>query len=75
MTTRTIINYIENYEDELKNYGYEVLRGKRLSEFKLTAKPTDVGEIDFPDIKAPSLGIFDFRVFLILAVLFAESES
>ena len=75
MTTRTIINYIGNYEHELKNYGYEVLRGKRLSEFKLTAKPTDVGEIDFPDIKAPSLGIFDFRVFLILAVLFAESES
>ena len=74
VTTRTIKNYISNYEDELKNNGYEVLRGKRLTDFKLTAKWPDVSEIDFPDIKAPSLGIFDFRAFLNLGMLMVESE-
>ena len=74
VTTRTIKNYISNYEEELKNNGYEVLRGKRLSEFKLTAKWADVSEIDFPDIKAPQLGIFDFRAFLNLGMLMVESE-
>jgi hypothetical protein len=74
VTTRTITNYITNYEDELKNNGYEVLRGKRLSEFKLTAKWSDVREIDFPNIKAPQLGVFDFRAFLNLGMLIVESE-
>ncbi len=74
VTPRTIKNYLSNFEDELKNNGYEVLRGKRLSDFKLTAKWADVSEIDFPDIKAPQLGIFDFRAFLNLGMLMVESE-
>jgi len=74
VTTRTIKNYISSFEKELKKNGYEILRGKKLSDFKLTAKWADVGEIDFPDIKAPQLGIFDFRAFLNLAMLMVESE-
>ncbi|MCB5259785.1 MAG: DNA-binding protein [Candidatus Cloacimonetes bacterium] len=74
VTTRTIKNYISNFETELKNNGYEVLRGKKLSDFKLTAKWADVSEMDFPDIKAPQLGIFDFRAFLNLGMLMVESE-
>ncbi len=74
VTTRTIKNYISNYENELKSNGYVVLRGKRLADFKLTAKWTDVSETDFPDIKAPQLGIFDFRAFLNLGMLMVESE-
>lgn len=74
VTTRTIKNYISNFETELKNNDYEILRGKRLSDFKLTAKWADVGETDFPDMKAPKLGIFDFRAFLNLGMLMVESE-
>jgi len=40
------------HETELKQNGYEVLRGKRLSDFKLNAKPMDVSEINFLNIKA-----------------------
>ena len=74
VTTRTIKNYISNFETELRNNGYEVIRGKKLSDFKLTAKWADVSEMDFPDIKAPQLGIFDFRAFLNLGMLMVESE-
>ena len=34
----------------------------------------DVDEINFVNIKAPSIGIFDFRAFLDLAMLMVESE-
>jgi len=74
VTTRTIDNYISEYEKELGQNGYEVLRGKRLSDFKLAAKSMDVSEINFVNIKAPQLGIFDFRAFLNLAMLLVESE-
>ncbi len=74
VTSRTITNYISNYENELKGNGYEVLRGKRLSDFKLNAKHSDVREIYFPNIKAPSLGVFDFRAFINIGMLISESE-
>jgi hypothetical protein len=62
---RTIERYLEKYGDELGVNGYEVLRGKRLKSFKLTVKEqfdTDIGV----GIKTQQLGIFDFRVFLVL---------
>ena len=35
VTERTIDNYLERYEKELSKNGYEVLKGKRLVDFKL----------------------------------------
>ena len=73
---RTIDNYIADNENELKNNGYEVLRGAPLKAFKDAVKKQDVNEIYFVNIKkAPQLGIFDFRAFLNLSMLLAESEK
>jgi hypothetical protein len=74
VTERTIDNYLAKYEEELKNNGYEVLRGKSLQELKLAVKGNYVDETDFINIKAPQIGIFDFRAFLNIAMLIAESE-
>ncbi len=74
VTPRTIDNYLAQNEAELKNNGYEILRGKSLQEFKLTLKENYVDEKYFVDIKkAPSLGVFDFRAFLNLSMLITES--
>lgn len=74
VTSRTIDNYLAQNEAELKNNGYEILRGKSLQALKLTLKEMDVDERYFVDIKkAPSLGIFDFRAFLNLSMLITES--
>jgi len=76
VTSRTIDNYLSENEVELKQNGYQVLRGKSLQDFKLVIKEADVDEIYFANIKkAPSLGIFDFRAFLNLAMLMTESEK
>jgi len=77
VTQRTIDNYISRYESELKQNGYEILRGKSLQEFKIALKGQFVDETDFVgkslhNINA--LGIFDFRAFLNLAMLITESE-
>lgn len=74
VTTRTVDNHIEKYSEELRRNGYEVIRGKRLKEFKLSIKTMDVDEANFVDIKAPAIGIFDFRAFLNLAMLLVESD-
>jgi len=75
VSTRTIDNYLSNNENELRQNGYEVLRGKRLKDFKLALKSADVHETDFANIiKTPQLGVFDFRAFLNLAMLITESE-
>lgn len=67
---RTITRYIEQYNDELTENGYEVLKGNRLKEFK---------EFFGKDINVPTkttkLGIFDFRSFLNLSMLLSESEK
>ena len=76
VSIRTIENYIAQNENELRNNGYEVLRGKSLNDMKLAIKEQDVTEINFGNIKmVPQLGIFDFRAFLNLAMLLAESEK
>lgn len=75
VTVRTVENYLERFEKELAQNGYEVLRGKRLGELKLAIRGLDVPETDFGNIlKSPQLGIFDFRAFLNLAMLMVESE-
>ena len=73
VTPRTIELYLEKYGDELRQNGYEVLRGKRLKELKLAISDTFGTEIDFAT-KTTVLGIFDFRAFLNVAMLIVESE-
>ena len=70
---RTISRYIDQYNDELVENGYEVLKGKRLKEFKETAQ-TFGKDINVPT-KTTILGIFDFRSFLNLSMLLSESEK
>jgi len=66
---RTIERYIRNHKDELGNNGYRVLKGKSLKIFKLRyVSDTDVGD------KAPSIGVFNFRAILNLAMVLTESE-
>ncbi len=73
---RTVENYLSRHAEELAENGYEVIRGKRLKEFKLRIVENDVPETDFGNIsKAPQIGLFDFRAFLNLAMLLTESEA
>lgn len=75
VSPRTIDNYLSNNENELRQNGYEILRGKVLKEFKLALSDGYVHETDFVNIlKTPQLGILDFRAFLNLAMLITESE-
>jgi hypothetical protein len=75
VTLRTVENYLERHAEELARNGYEVLKGKRLKTLKLAIQGLDVPETDFGNIsKAPQLGVLDFRAFLNLAMLMAESE-
>lgn len=70
---RTINNYLERYGDELRQNGYEVIRGKRLKELKLACREHSGNETDFLT-KTTVLGVFDSRAFLNLAMLMTESE-
>ena len=75
VTVRTIENYLDRHGPELSQNGYEVLRGKRLQDFKLAIQGQDVTETDFGNIlKTPQLGVFDIRAFLNLSMLLVESE-
>lgn len=66
---RTIERYIAQHGDELGQNGYRVLRGKALKDYRLA----DVSDTNVGD-KAPSLGVFNFRALLNLAMLLTESE-
>ena len=59
VTPRTIDNYIERCGEELRQNGYEVLRGKRLAALKLEISQQGVDETDFVNTKVPQLGVFD----------------
>ncbi len=74
---RTIDNYISKYESELKQNGYEILRGKSLRDYKIAIGEQFGNETDFVGKKLHKitmLGVFDFRAFLNLAMLITESE-
>jgi len=73
VTPRTIENYIDRFGDELRQNGYEVLRGKRLTALKLATADTFGSETIF-GTKTTVLGIFDFRAFLNLGMLIGESD-
>lgn len=74
VTSRTIDNYIEKFSDELRQNGYEVLRGNRLKKKKLAVTEQNVNETEIVNIKVPQLSVFDFRTFFNLAMLITESE-
>ncbi len=66
----TIIRYLNQFENELKHNGYEVLKGKKLKEFK-----NQFGHMLEEGSKAPQLGVFNFRALLNLGMLLSESEK
>jgi hypothetical protein len=72
---RTISRYIEQNNEELTQNGYEILKGKRLKDFLSVIEVSGFAK----DINVPSkirlLGVFDFRAFLNLAMLIAESNK
>ncbi len=73
VTPRTIDNYIEKCGEELRQNGYEVLRGNRLKTLKTSLQNLPDHEINFVT-KTNVLGVFDFRSFLNLAMLVSESD-
>lgn len=70
---RTITNYLDKYGEELRQNGYEVIRGKRLKALRLCVMDRFGKEMDFPT-KTTVVSVFDFRAFLNLAMLMVESE-
>jgi len=67
---RTIERYLESNKEELERNGYLLCKGKRLREFMLQFAPDiNVGH------KTVSLSLFDFRAFLNIGMLLAESEK
>lgn len=70
---RTIDRYLASHEEELKQNGYRVLRGKALKDIKL-AQVDDMDVVDLIGAKVPSLGVFSFRAVLNIAMLVTESE-
>lgn len=66
----TINRYLASHETELKNNGYILTKGKQLKEFKL-----QFGHLINKTTKTTSLGLFNFRSFLNLAMLLKESEN
>ena len=71
---RTIERYIKKHNVELKNNGYEVIRGKRLKIF-LGILKHDFGTDINVGTKTTVMGIFDFKCFLNIGMLLAESEN
>ncbi len=66
----TIDRYLFKNIKELKQNGYIILKGKSLADFK-----TQFGSTLKEGLKAPSLGVFNFRAFLNLGMLLTESEK
>lgn len=71
---RTIGRYIEKYNDELTQNGYQVLRGKKLKDFLHAMQISFGKDINVPT-KITVLGVFNFRSLLNLAMLLSESEK
>jgi hypothetical protein len=69
ITDKTIRRYLNTYEQELVQNGYEVVTGERLSALKNTFGP-DMNV----RTKTTKLGIFNFKSFINLAMLLGESQ-
>lgn len=71
--SRTIERCLEQNADELSQNGYEVIRGKRLQDFKLAVETQFGADMDV-GTKTTVLGIFDFRAFLNIGMLLTDSH-
>ena len=71
--SRTIERCLEQNANELSQNGYEVIRGKRLQDFKLAATQQFGPDMDV-GTKTTVLGIFDFRAFLNIGMLLTDSH-
>ena len=71
---RTLRDCIAKHENEISKNGYEVLKGKRLIDFKLVASK-DFGSAIDCTTKTTVLGIFNFRAFLNIAMLLTDSDK
>lgn len=74
VTERTIELCLEKHARELERNGYEVLRGKRLMDFKLVVQNSVGAEIDF-GTKTTVLGIYNFRTLLNIAMLLTDNRN
>lgn len=70
ISERTIERYLSSHADELKNNGYQILRGSKLREFKVLSYGTDIDD----GTKTSVLGVFSFRAILNLGMLLTDSE-
>jgi hypothetical protein len=70
---RTIERYLDKYSKEIAENGYDVLRAKRLQNFRLAVQKLSVTDIDV-GVKSRLFGVFDFRSFLNIGMLLTESE-
>ena len=66
----TVDRYLSKHIKELKQNGYIILKGNSLKNFK-----RQFGSTLQEGLKAPSLGVFNFRAFLNLGMLLAESDK
>ena len=60
----TVERYLNSHGDELKSNGYQVLRGVKLKEFKVSSHGTVINE----GTKISVLGVFSFRAVLNLEI-------
>lgn len=74
---RTIERYVNDNSDEIMSNGYEILKGKKLKDFMNCVLEQDVPDINVGNIsnRTPQIAIFDFKAFLNVAMLLAESEN
>lgn len=70
ISERTIERYLSSHADELKNNGYQILRGSKLREFKVLSYGADIDD----GTKTSVLGVFSFRAILNLSMLLTDSE-
>lgn len=66
----TIDRYLSTYTDELKHNGYFLCRGKHLKDLKL-----QFAHLINEATKTTQLGLFNFRSFLNIGMLLAESDK
>lgn len=74
---RTVERYVSENFDEIATNGYEVVKGRRLKEFIECVLEQDVPDINVGNIskRTPQIALFDFKAFLNIAMLLAESEN
>jgi len=70
ISERTIERYLSSHSDELKNNGYQLLRGLKLKEFIALSYGTDIDD----GTKTSVLGVFSFRAILNLGMLLTDSD-